>query len=96
MKLSPALDFHVLDDWDDIQLEYVSEGGVCKQWLLWWARPGAKRRATAVYGPVLAQSEPESESIEADQADVAPLGQVGQWLIEPDPAVRLGKRLDRQ
>jgi len=84
MKLSPALDSGAVEEWDDTQIEYVSEGRVCKQLVLWWGRGRTGRKATVAAGPVEA---PETASIEVDPDAIAPLADPGEWLIEPDPAL---------
>lgn len=89
MKLSPALDPGALVDFPASELEYVSEGGVCRQLLAWWG-PDApagnppRRRARVVFGPA---EDPQSVSLEAGNAPPAPLREPGPWLLEPDPAV---------
>jgi len=90
LKMSPAVDYHTLADWPHTQLEYISTGGVCRQLVLWWTQtPPAdtaqpSRKATVVFGEM---TSPESISLPAGEASAAPLGEVGRWLIEPDPAV---------
>jgi len=92
MKLSAAMDFSELDDWDRVSLEYVSEDGVCKQLIVWWSpeEAAAGRRATAVWGDMEA---PESETISSD-APPAPFGEIGPWLIEPGPEVIAAHAVD--
>ena len=90
LKLSPALDRHTLDDWDPAHIEYVSEGRVCKQLVLWWGVGSAGRRATVLAGEMTA---PVATSIAADPdvfaeiVDSSEIAAPGRWLIEPDPAV---------
>jgi len=55
VKLSPAMDTAALADWSGVALEYVSEGGVCRQLLAWWpgqasAQAGPPTRATVLAG----------------------------------------------
>ena len=91
IKLSPAVGFDALADWEDVHLEYVGEDGVCKQLLVWWSTrqtadppsPPA-RKATVVFGQMTA---PQFASLPAGRAPPAPLGDPGPWLLEPDPAV---------
>ena len=90
LKLSPALDRHALGDWDPAHIEYVSEGRVCKQLVLWWGVGPAGRRATVLAGEMTA---PTATSIDVDPDAAAEIidssesALPGQWLIEPDPAV---------
>lgn len=96
MKLSPACDRDEAVSLPVAELEYVSESGVCKQLLGWWAgQPvgpeGPGRRATVVFGPAEA---PQSASLQAGQAPYAPIRDPGPWLIEPDPAVIAAEAVD--
>jgi SAM-dependent methyltransferase len=100
MKLSPAMDYHALADWADVELEYVGELGQCRQLVVWWGLGGAAshdgaapadrpagrqtRRATVVFGDL---ADPRSVSLPAGLAGAAPVQPPGDWLIEPDPAV---------
>ena len=88
MKLSPALDPGVLDEWADICIEHISESGVCRQMVGWWGLPPKPQRsATVVFGP---WDSPGSETVEAGLASPAQLRtpeQAGEYLVEPDPAV---------
>ncbi len=92
MKLSPALHDQHVADWPIDRVEYVSEGGVCRQLLLWWGLPEdgpaaggpIGRRATRVFGGI---TSPDHVSIDAGLAPPALLAEPGEWLIEPDPAV---------
>ena len=84
MKLSPALDRRALADWPEAAIEYVSEGGTCRQLLLWWGPGRTGRKATVVHGAI---DRPEAASIEAHPHAVAEIADPGEWLIEPDPAV---------
>jgi len=84
MKLSPALDRGAVEDWGDMQIEYVSEGRVCKQLVLWWPAGPTGRKATVLAG---AMHSPEATSINVDPAAIAELAEPAEWLIEPDPAV---------
>ncbi|NQU76358.1 MAG: hypothetical protein HQ546_08620 [Planctomycetes bacterium] len=89
IKLSPATGFGALRDFGDVQMEYVSESGVCKQLIVWWGpapdglvRPA--RRAAVVFGEMTA---PRSACLAAGSAPPANIGEAGDWLCEPDPAV---------
>ncbi len=85
IKLSPALPTSALADWPGVQLEHLSENGICKQLLCWWgADLGAAAKATIVFGD---PAGPESISLPAGQAPAAAIAEPGQWLIEPDAAV---------
>ena len=100
LKLSAALGLQVLADWPDVELEYTSESGVCKQLIVWWGScragdrvsgPEPPRRATVVFGEMTA---PLWVSLPAGLAARAPLGEPGGWLIEPDPAVIAAEAVD--
>ncbi len=93
MKLSPGLSPFDLDDLAADRLEYVSERGVCKQLIAWWGgrADGPRRVATEVFGSFEA---PESVTLPAGAADYAPLGEPGEWLIEPGPAVLAAEAVD--
>ncbi len=87
IKLSPAMDRDSLADWPGVDLEYVSEGGVCKQLLAWWPQESdasATMTATKVWGPLLA---PESISLTCGVASATCRDEPGAYLVEPDPAV---------
>ena len=96
VKLSPAID-HALADRYEAELEFLSEGGECREALLWLgaARTGDRLRAT-----ILTQHGPLHLAGEADPPG-QPLGLTGRYLYEPDPAVirahlvgTLGRQLD--
>lgn len=105
MKLSPAQDWRELvpagtlpSGRDDVELEWLSEAGVCKQLVLWWgvepthARgQGVVRRATVLDGPL---DDPQPGSLPAGEAPPAPVRSPGPWLIEPDPAVLAAEGVD--
>jgi hypothetical protein len=87
VKLSPALDLEELPAVDYSELEYVSEGNVCKQLLAWWGGNPSGRpatTATVLTGPM---DDPAAESIDARQAGSVNVRPPGRYLIEPDPAV---------
>ncbi len=83
VKLSPAID-HALAEPFGAALEFVSEGGDCREALLWLGRaqPGHKLSAT-----VIAPSGTHTLAGDADTRGewAAPTG--GRFLYEPDPAV---------
>lgn len=100
IKLSPMLDPRSLADWEGIATEHVSEGGVCKQLLVWWpgetwGPPGPDgappRKATVVWGT---PAEPHSESLLAGDEPPRVEAEPGEWLIEPDPAVIAAHAVD--
>lgn len=82
VKLSPAID-HALADRFDAELEFLSEGGECREALLWLgdARSGERLRATLITpnGPVSLTGEADTGRQQTASA--------GQYLYEPDPAV---------
>ncbi len=82
VKLSPGVD-HALADRFGAELEFLSEGGECREALLWLggARSGDRLRAT-----VLTPTGPRSLAGEED-APGRPCAVTGRYLYEPDPAV---------
>jgi len=84
MKLSPAFSADALRDWPEMEVEYISENGVCRQCLLRWPAERRARRATVVGGEAL---DPQATSIEAGVAEPARIDEAAEWLIEPDAAV---------
>ena len=90
MKLSPATDPAELAGWPDAHIEYISEGGTCRQCLLRWPGPSGDKRATVITGELL---DPVTTSIDAIE-DYAPLAEAGEYLIEPDPAVLAAGAVD--
>ena len=84
LKLSPAFSADALVGWPEVAVETISEGGVCRQCLLWWPTERRSSRATVVGGEA---ADPQTTSIEAGVADPARLDEPGEWLIEPDAAV---------
>ncbi|MFW6146521.1 MAG: methyltransferase domain-containing protein [Planctomycetota bacterium] len=85
MKLSPSLAVGEVAGWDGVAVEHVSEGGTCKQLLVWWGDPaGAPRRATVVAGDPL---DPRAATLDVGQAPPTAVGQAGDVIIEPDAAV---------
>jgi len=85
MKLSPSLATGEVAGWDDVAIEHVSEGGICKQLLVWWGVAArAARQATVVAGDPL---DPCATSLVVGQAPPTAVGQAGRIIIEPDAAV---------
>lgn len=91
MKLSAAMDETTLADWP-VEIEWLARGGTCRQLLAWWGEncePG-RRRATVITetGNAL-DTPPDAASIaEAPDDFTEPtVGDVGEWILEPDPAV---------
>jgi len=82
VKLSPAID-HALAGRFDAELEFLSEGGECREALLWLGRTqsGDRLRAT-----VLTPAGPRSLTGEED-APGQPCAAASRYLYEPDPAV---------
>ena len=97
MKLSPAVEWTELTDLPVDRLEYVGEGGVCKQLVAWWGADGRDgagrpaRMATVVAGDPFA---PESTSLPAGEAPYAPICEAGAWLVEPDATVVAARGVD--
>lgn len=87
VKLSPALDereLHAGLGALPYELEFLSDGGECKEAVLWLGdlRHGA-RRASRVDAGVTIAVEPQRPAV--------PVGPVGAYLFEPDPAaIRAG------
>lgn len=87
VKLSPAID-HALADRFGAELEFLSEGGECREALLWLggARSGDRLRATvltpqgprSLAGEEDAPGRPSAESVNSVNS---------RYLYEPDPAV---------
>jgi hypothetical protein len=87
VKLSPALDLEELPAGGYSELEYVSEGSICKQLLAWWQSSPSGRlatTATVLTGPM---DDPAAESIDARQVVSVNVRPPGRYVIEPDPAV---------
>ncbi len=93
-KLSAAIDRGELASLPAASAEYVSEGGVCKQLLLWWGRedrPAATAWATRVEGTF---EKPVAVTLPVGGAPPAGAGECGRYLIEPDPAVLAAQGTD--
>ena len=83
VKLSPAID-HTLAARYDAELEFVSDGGECKEALLWL---GGLRRDASTYATKLTGTGPISLTGVPDDAIAETVAGKGRYLYEPDPAV---------
>jgi len=87
VKLSPALDERELNEvlgTLSYELEFVSDGGECKEAVLWLGelRTTLRRASQADTGMTLIVVPPD---------EPVPVGEVGAYLFEPDPAaIRAG------
>jgi len=82
VKLSPAVD-HALAGRFGAELEFLSEGGECREALLWL---GAARSGDALRATVITPAGPQSLA-GAEDAPGQPSAAGGRYLYEPDPAV---------
>jgi hypothetical protein len=84
VKLAPAIEHSLADDYD-ADLEFVSDGGECKEALLW---AGALRAGTGTRAVLL--TDRGTHRLEADPTVNAPVAgpSGGRVLYEPDPAAR--------
>ena len=96
VKLSPGID-HALAGRFGAELEFLSEGGECREALLWL---GGARSGDALRATVITPQGPVSLSGRED-APGQPVAAGGKYLYEPDPAVirahlvgTLARRLD--
>ena len=85
VKLSPMLHWREVGLWEGASLEYLSEGGVCRQLVIWWGLPDrvGTVRATVVTGEA---AEPQAATLVAQRAEIR-IGPLGTYLVEPDAAV---------
>ncbi len=83
VKLSPAID-HSLAGQFGAELEFLSEGGECREALLWL---GAAQTGAALQATVLTEAGKYVLSGSADQPDSGSIRLSGSYLHEPDPAV---------
>jgi len=104
IKLSPATDAGVLDDWPGVRWAYISEGRTCRQLLVCW---GVLAEMFALDGysgepgegcAIVLSGEMESPVAEILHATRkrqprVPLDGLG-FLIEPDPAVHAASAVD--
>ena len=83
VKLSPAID-HALADPFGAELEFISEGGECREALLWL---GTAKSGQPLQATLITPSGPLTLAGTADERGdwVAPTG--SRYLYEPDPAV---------
>ena len=82
VKLSPAID-HALAGRFGAELEFLSEGGECREALLWL---GTARSGDALRATVITPSGPRSLT-GAEDTPGQPSAAGGRYLYEPDPAV---------
>ena len=97
VKLSPAID-HALAARYGAELEFLSEGGECREALLW---RGAARSGDTLRATLLLPGGPQTLSGSPDTPGDTPLAASGAYLYEPDPAVirahlvgTLGRQID--
>lgn len=97
VKLSPAID-HALAARYGAELEFLSEGGECREALLW---RGAAQTGDALRATLLSADGPRTLTGPADIPGDTALSASGRYLYEPDPAVirahlvgTLGRQLD--
>lgn len=83
VKLSPAID-HALAGLFDAELEFISEGGECREALLWL---GEAQSGHSLSATLLTPAGPQTLTGIADERGdwTAPTG--SRYLYEPDPAV---------
>lgn len=84
VKVSPALDHAVAAQYG-AELEFLSEGGECKEALLWRGR--LRTGAAGVRATRLMPGGAVSLTGEPDEAETVALAVGGRFLYEPDPAV---------
>ncbi|MCE5328282.1 MAG: methyltransferase domain-containing protein [Planctomycetaceae bacterium] len=92
IKLSPMLEWQTLGFWKGASLEYVSEGGTCRQLVLWWGEAAREQlvSATVVYGKDAAPQAATLGAVEAPKR----IGPLGAFLVEPDAAVIAADAVD--
>lgn len=97
VKLSPAID-HTLAARYGADLEFLSEGGECREALLW---RGAAQTGDALRATLLSADGPHILTGPADIPGDTALSASGRYLYEPDPAVirahlvgTLGRQID--
>ena len=83
VKLSPAID-HALAARCGAELEFLSEGGECREALLW---RGAAQTGDPLRATLLLSDGPHTLTGSPDTPGDTPLAQSGRYLYEPDPAV---------
>lgn len=87
VKVSPAIDHAVADEYE-AELEFVSDGGECKEALLWrgalrLGTPGVRATRLTLDGPLTLTGLPD----ETDAGTGAAPAVTGAYLYEPDPAL---------
>ncbi|MCE5276694.1 MAG: methyltransferase domain-containing protein [Planctomycetaceae bacterium] len=92
IKLSPMLEWQALGFWKGASLEYVSEGGTCRQLVLWWGEAAREHlvSATVVHGK---DAKPQAATIGASEAPKR-IAAIGEFLVEPDAAVIAADAVD--
>lgn len=97
VKLSPAID-HALAARYGAELEFLSEGGECREALLW---RGAAQTGDPLRATLLSADGPHTLTGPADIPGDTALSASGRYLYEPDPAVirahlvgTLGRQID--
>lgn len=83
VKLTPAID-HALAARFGAELEFLSEGGECREALLWL---GALQTGDSLRATVLTREGPQTLAGQADDPGRALPPTIGRYLYEPDPAV---------
>jgi hypothetical protein len=83
VKLSPAID-HALASAYGAELEFISDGGECKEALLW---AGALTTGEPLRAVKLTESGPIFLAGTADEGLAGGIAERGAYLYEPDPAV---------
>lgn len=78
VKVAPGIPYKEIPD--GCEVEFISEGGACKEAVLWFGnlRSEAARRATLL---------PGGASLTHRPSEAAPVAPPGAWLYEPDRAV---------
>jgi len=82
VKLSPALPDEVLDELNG-RVEFLSERGVCKEACLWFGE-AVGAAGNALRAAVLL---PERVVVVPDPDELAPVGPLGAFVHDPDPAL---------
>ena len=87
VKVSPAIDDETLACYPDARIEFVSQGGECKECLLWFDPQTRPDQPPTPYSAVVLR--PDSPPAILRSSDCEPLltDAPRAWLIEPDPAV---------
>jgi hypothetical protein len=81
LRVPPGLDFEALARPGEVEL--VSLDGTVREAVLWPPELAVvARRATVLRGPPAGD-----EAVTSDEPDDAAVGPVGEWIVDPDPAV---------